>query len=127
MIMKPLNRCFIDIVYINEPFPPERYIIGRNNFREVFSTSPCIYGEDANLQLLQLVHEPGSDTVFVERHDQFLVDGKWIRIPILGYLKVKNGQVCFWKDYWDYQKYKQYVTKEFGPDFKLFRSQVKKS
>jgi len=119
---------FLDLVYINEPFPAERYIIGKNNFREVFSTSPCIYCDDANLQLLQLVHEPGSDTVFVERHDQFLVDGKWIRIPILGYLKVtKDAKVCYWKDYWDYQKYKQYVTKEFGPDFKLFRTQAKKN
>jgi limonene-1,2-epoxide hydrolase len=114
------------LIYLNEPFPPERQLRGKENFRDAFANSPCIYCEQANLQLLQLAHETGSDTVFVERLDQFLIEGKWLAIPICGYLRVnKEGKVYFWKDYWDYQKYKQFVTKEYGPDFKLFKTTPK--
>ena len=68
----------------------------------MFEVSPCMWCTEAKLQLLQSCYN-GDDTVFVERHDQFLVDGKWIKIPILGYLKVKNGKIILWKDYWDYK------------------------
>jgi limonene-1,2-epoxide hydrolase len=116
-----------DIVYINEPHPPERAIRGKKMFRDAFAASPCIWCEKANLQVLQMSHQEGSDTVFVERHDQFFIDGHWLAIPICGYLKVKNGKVVLWKDYWDYAKYKEFVTRTYGPDFRLFRTTVKGS
>lgn len=108
-----------DIVYINEPHPPERTIRGRDMFREVFAQSPCIWCPDAKLEVLQSVCQ--GDTVFVERLDQFLVDGHWIKIPICGYLKVLNGKVVLWKDYWCYKKYKEFVVEHYGSDFKLFK------
>ena len=114
-----------NLVYINEPHPPERAIRGKKMFREAFAASPCIWCEKANLQVLQMSHEPGSDTVFVERLDQFFVDGHWLAIPICGYLKVKDDKIILWKDYWDYFKYKEFVTKTYGPDFRLFRTTVK--
>lgn len=114
-----------NLVYINEPHPPERAIRGKKMFREAFAASPCIWCEKANLQVLQMSHEPGSDTVFVERLDQFFVDGHWLAIPICGYLKVKDDKIILWKDYWDYFKYKDFVTKTYGPDFRLFRTTVK--
>jgi limonene-1,2-epoxide hydrolase len=114
-----------EVVYINEPHPPERAIRGRKMFRDVFAESPCIWCEKANLQVLQLSHQPGSDTVFVERFDQFFIDGSWLAVPICGYLKVKNGKVVLWKDYWDYAKYRQFVDKTYGPGFRLFRKTVK--
>jgi limonene-1,2-epoxide hydrolase len=113
-----------NIVYINEPHPPDRAIKGKARFREVFADSPCIWCEKANLQVLQSSYEEGSDTVFVERLDQFFIDGVWLAIPICGYLKVKNGKVILWKDYWDYAKYKAFVTANYGPDFRLFRKTV---
>lgn len=116
-----------ELVYINEPHPPERAIRGKKMFREAFAASPCIWCEKADLKVLQMSHTPGSDTVFVERFDQFLVDGHWLAIPICGYLKVKNGKVVLWKDYWDYAKYKAFTTKTYGPDFRLFRTTVKGS
>lgn len=108
-----------DIVYINEPHPPSRAIRGKAMFRDTFERSPCIWCKDANLELLQ--HSHNGLTVFTERLDQFFIEGKWIRIPILGYLKVRDGKVAFWKDYWDYAKYKKAVQEDFGPDFKMFR------
>lgn len=113
-----------DLVYINEPHPPERAIRSKKMFREAFAASPCIWCKEANLQVLQSSHVPGSDTVFVERLDQFFVDGHWLAIPICGYLKVKNGKVVLWKDYWDYAKYKAFTTEHYGPDFRLFRKTV---
>jgi len=114
-----------EIVYINEPHPPERAIRGKNMFREAFAASPCIWCEKADLKVLQMSYVPSSDTVFVERYDQFFIDGHWLAIPICGYLKVKNGKVVLWKDYWDYAKYKEFTTKTYGPDFRLFRTTVK--
>jgi len=114
-----------NLVYINEPHPPERAIRGKSMFREAFAASPCIWCDKANLQVLQMSHQEGSDTVFVERLDQFFIDGHWLAIPICGYLKVTNGKVVLWKDYWDYAKYKAFVTKTYGPDFRLFRTTVK--
>lgn len=88
-----------NIVYINEPHPEERAIRGRKMFREAFAESPCIWCEKADLKVLQSSYQ-GGDTVFVERHDRFFVDGHWLGIPICGYLKVKDGKVVLWKDYW---------------------------
>lgn len=122
---KMCNLVDENILYVNEPHPPERAIRGRKMFREAFAASPCIWCEKANLQVLQMSHQEGSDTVFVERLDQFFVDGHWLAIPICGYLKVKDGKVVLWKDYWDYAKYKQFVTTTYGPDFRLFRTTVK--
>ncbi|KAH9259680.1 hypothetical protein BASA81_002102 [Batrachochytrium salamandrivorans] len=113
-----------DILYINEPHPPERAITSKKMFREAFAASPCIWCEKANLKVLQSSHVPGSDVVFVERLDQFLVDGHWLAIPICGYLKVYNGKVVLWKDYWDYAKYKEFTTRTYGADFRLFRKTV---
>ena len=87
-----------DILYINEPHPPERAIRSKEMFRLAFADSPCIWCPEAKLQVLQSSHQPGSDTVFVERLDQFLVDGHWLRIPICGYLQVKNGKIQLWKE-----------------------------
>jgi limonene-1,2-epoxide hydrolase len=116
-----------DVVYINEPHPPDRAIRGRDMFRAAFADSPCIWCPQANLQVLQYSHAPGSDTVFVERLDQFFIDGHWLRIPICGYLVVAEGKVTLWKDYWDYTKYKAFVTEKYGKDFRLFRKTLPKT
>ncbi|GBG29463.1 Hypothetical Protein FCC1311_056842 [Hondaea fermentalgiana] len=52
--------------------------------------------------------------VFVERIDNFLINGTWLRIPICGYFKVCQGKIEFWKDYWDYCRYKEFVRNTFG-------------
>jgi len=90
-------------------------------FRDAFAASPCtrargagvrrrpptddeapagIWCPQADLKVLQMSHVPGSDTVFVERLDQFLIDGVWLRVPNCGYVKVENGKIKLWKDYW---------------------------
>ena len=59
--------------------------------------------------------------MFVERRDSFKIDGKVLEIPICGYLVVRDGRVCFWRDYWDAAKYRRRTEELFGPGFSLFR------
>ncbi len=89
-----------DVVYINEPMDEKRWIKNKDQFRQAFAGSPCIWAEDAKLEVIQIAVV--EDTVFVERLDQFFIKGKWLKIPICGYLKVRDGKIYFWKDYWDY-------------------------
>jgi len=112
-----------DIVYINEPHPPCRTIKGRDMFRDVFACSPCIWCSEANLEVL-FYSRSKDHTVFTERLDQFLVNGKWLSIPICGYFKLRNGKIYLWKDYWDYSKYRTFVDKTYGPGFSLFRKNI---
>jgi limonene-1,2-epoxide hydrolase len=108
-----------DMQYINEPHPPERHITGRDMFREAFAQSPCIWCEEAKLELLHYACR--GDTVFVQRLDRFKIDGKWLEIPICGLLRVRDGKVAYWKDYWCYGKYKAFVTANFPPGFSMLR------
>ena len=108
-----------DIVYINEPFPEKRDIRGSKMFRDVFEGSPCIWGQEANLQIIQSCCR--GSTVFVTRLDQFLVDGHWIKIPINGFLKIKDGKVAYWKDYWCYKKYREFIDNTYPQGFSLFK------
>mmetsp|Transcript_128727 Transcript_128727/g.293895 ORF Transcript_128727/g.293895 Transcript_128727/m.293895 type:complete len:145 (-) Transcript_128727:44-478(-) len=109
-----------DIVYINEPLPPERQIRGKEMFCKVFAMSPCIWAEEAHLRVLNMSASPG--LVFTEREDSFLIEGKWLRIPICGRFNVDDqGLIREWKDYWDYKSYEQRKLDLFGEGFSLFR------
>lgn len=109
-----------DITYINEPHEEKRHIRSKTMFRKAFQGSPCIWAEKAHLEVRRMSCD--GDTVYLERLDQFLIDGKWLTIPILGYIVVENGKVKYWKDYWCYKKYKEQTTQKFGPDFSLFKA-----
>ncbi|MBI1349723.1 MAG: hypothetical protein GC156_01225 [Actinomycetales bacterium] len=49
--------------------------------------------------------EEGS-TVMHERTDRFLVDGRWIEIPIAAVFEVRGGRVALWRDYFDLESYR---------------------
>eukprot|EP01062_Namystynia_karyoxenos_P042391 TRINITY_DN3098_c0_g1_i2.p1 TRINITY_DN3098_c0_g1~~TRINITY_DN3098_c0_g1_i2.p1 ORF type:complete len:221 (+),score=78.72 TRINITY_DN3098_c0_g1_i2:72-665(+) len=111
-----------DLVYINEPLPPSKQIRSREQFRRFFESSPCIWGEDAELRLHSLVWDAGRQVVLTERLDRFKVEGKWLEIPICGALDVEGGKVKRWHDYWDYVSYSERKERLFGPGFSLFRA-----
>lgn len=50
------------------------------------------------------------DTVMNERIDRFLVDGRWIEIPIAAIFRVREGRVCLWRDYFDLETYRRQRT-----------------
>ena len=77
--------------------------------------------------------DEGSDTVFTERLDQYLIargDGQepaWLQIPICGFFVADTSakSIVYWKDYFDYRKYKEQVTRLFGEGFSLFRETLR--
>ena len=47
------------------------------------------------------------DTVMNERTDRFLVDGRWVEIPIAAVFVVRDGRVALWRDYFDLESYRR--------------------
>ena len=47
------------------------------------------------------------DTVMNERTDRFLVDGRWIEIPIAAVFEVTDGRISLWRDYFDLESYRR--------------------
>ncbi len=39
--------------------------------------------------------------VFIERLDRHRLSDKWVELPVTGVLKVHDGQIVFWRDYFD--------------------------
>jgi len=109
-----------NIVYINEPHDATRHIKGIDAFRAAFEGSPCLWADDARLEVIR--EACAGDTVFFERLDQFLIDGKWLTIPVCGYMVVSKSKVVLWKDYWCYRKYKTKTQELFGEKFSMFKT-----
>ena len=40
-------------------------------------------------------------TVLTERVDRFLMNGKWVELPVMGAFEVKDGKIVAWRDYFD--------------------------
>lgn len=45
------------------------------------------------------------DVVMNERLDRFLVDGRWVEIPVAGVFVVEDGRITLWRDYFDLATY----------------------
>lgn len=41
------------------------------------------------------------DVVMNERTDKFLMNGKWLELPVMGLFKVRDGKIALWRDYFD--------------------------
>ena len=39
--------------------------------------------------------------VLTERTDRFLVEGKWVEVPVMGMFELRNGKITAWRDYFD--------------------------
>ena len=61
--------------------------------------------------------------VFCERLDQYKIDGRWLKIPIMGVFDVDitAGTILRWKDHFCYAKYQKQKEALFGANFSLFR------
>jgi limonene-1,2-epoxide hydrolase len=43
----------------------------------------------------------GENLVMNERTDRFLVNGKWIELPVAGVFELRDGRISLWRDYFD--------------------------
>ena len=66
-----LMCSFVDenVVYINEPHDESRHIRGISQFRAAFEGSPCIWAQDAKLEVLK--EAQNGDTVFLSASTNF--------------------------------------------------------
>lgn len=91
-----------DLVYDNVPIG---VVHGPDGVRSVLSGGVT----QAASQVEWVVHRQVADgsTVMNERTDRFLVDGRWVEIPIAAVFEVRDGKVALWRDYFDLDTYRR--------------------
>lgn len=50
---------------------------------------------------LKNIAETENGTVLTERLDRFLMEGKWLELPVMGTFEIKGNKICAWRDYFD--------------------------
>jgi limonene-1,2-epoxide hydrolase len=90
-----------DIEYDNVPIGK---VFGPEGVRGVLSVGVS----EAATQVEWVVHRQvtSGNTVMNERTDRFLVDGRWVEIPIAAVFEVRGDKVCLWRDYFDLETYR---------------------
>lgn len=91
-----------DIEYDNVPIG---VVHGPEGVRKVLSGGVT----QAASEVEWVVHRQveSGDTVMNERTDRFLVDGRWVEIPIAAVFVVRDGRVALWRDYFDLETYRK--------------------
>lgn len=91
-----------DIEYDNVPIGT---VYGPEGVRKVLSGGVT----EAASEVQWVVHRQVADgaTVMNERTDRFLVDGRWVEIPIAAVFEVRDGKVTLWRDYFDLESYRR--------------------
>jgi limonene-1,2-epoxide hydrolase len=46
-----------------------------------------------------------SGAVLTERTDRFLIQGKWVELPVMGAFVVRDGKLAEWRDYFDMNQF----------------------
>jgi len=91
-----------DIEYDNVPIGK---VHGPEGVRSVLSGGVTQAASEVEWRVLAQVAD--GDTVMNERVDRFLVDGRWIEIPIAAIFRVRDGKVTLWRDYFDLETYRR--------------------
>ena len=91
-----------DIEYDNVPIGK---VYGPEGVRSVLSGGVT----QAASEVEWVVHRQvaSGSIVMNERTDRFLVDGRWIEIPIAAVFEVTDGRVSLWRDYFDLESYRK--------------------
>jgi limonene-1,2-epoxide hydrolase len=83
-------------IYHNMPLAPLR---GVDGVRSVMQ--PFIEGSERIEWIVHEIAQSASGTVMLERTDRFLVQGHWLRLPVMGAFEVSAGKITHWRDYYD--------------------------
>jgi limonene-1,2-epoxide hydrolase len=98
---KMLDYFAEDAVYINIPIDPPN--VGKAAIRAVIGTFL-----DMAEALEFIVHhqaETVAGLVLNERTDRFLMNGKWVELPVMGIFELENGKIKAWRDYFDINQF----------------------
>lgn len=91
-----------DIEYDNVPIG---VVHGPDGVRKVLSGG--VTQEASEVEWVVHRQVEAGDTVMNERTDRFLVDGRWVEIPIAAVFTVRDGKVALWRDYFDLETYRR--------------------
>jgi limonene-1,2-epoxide hydrolase len=91
-----------DIEYDNVPIGK---VYGPEGVRSVLSGGVTAAASEVEWVVHRQVAD--GDTVMNERTDRFLVDGRWVEIPIAAVFEVRDGRVSLWRDYFDLESYRK--------------------
>lgn len=98
---KMLDYFAEDAVYTNIPIDPPN--IGKAAIRAVIESFLAM------AQAVEfIVHhqaETAAGLVLNERTDRFLINGKWVALPVMGIFEVENGKIKAWRDYFDINQF----------------------
>ncbi|WP_439816804.1 limonene-1,2-epoxide hydrolase family protein [Zavarzinia sp. CC-PAN008] len=85
-----------DVVYHNIPMEP---INGVGAVRQMMTPFLATIQQIEWIILAQA--ENASGAVLNERIDKFLINGKWIALPVMGSFEFRDGKISAWRDYFD--------------------------
>jgi len=87
-------------VYHNIPVAP---VTGQNAIRDVIQR---FMGMSSKVDWTVLHMVEGADgVVLTERVDRFMINGKWVALPVMGTFEVVNGKIRAWRDYFDMNQF----------------------
>ena len=95
-----------DCLYHNIPMEPLR---GTEAIRGLIQT---FVGMASELEfIVHHIAETSSGTVLTERVDKFLIDGKWVELPVMGTFEFRDGKISAWRDYFDLEQFNKQMPK----------------
>ena len=86
-----------DVEYHNMPIDP---VVGPDAVKEQLE---FLLGQTTDSEWVVHREVASGDTVMNERTDRFLVNDKWIDLPVAGVFVVRDGRIAIWHDYFDLQ------------------------
>jgi limonene-1,2-epoxide hydrolase len=89
-----------DAVYHNIPVAP---VTGATAIREVVQGFLGM-ATKVDWQVRNIAESSGG-VVLTERVDRFLINGKWLELPVMGTFEVVGGKISAWRDYFDMNQF----------------------
>jgi limonene-1,2-epoxide hydrolase len=92
-------------VYHNIPVAP---VAGQKAIREVIQG---FMGMSSKVDwIVRNLVEGADGVVLTERVDRFMINGKWVELPVMGAFEVANGKVEAWRDYFDMNQFQSQLA-----------------
>jgi limonene-1,2-epoxide hydrolase len=87
---------------------PVASVSGEKAIREVIQNFMGMSSK-VDWEVLHLV-EGSNGVVLTERVDRFMINGKWIALPVMGTFEVVNGKIKSWRDYFDMNQFQSQLA-----------------
>jgi limonene-1,2-epoxide hydrolase len=95
-----------DAIYHNIPVDP---VTGLKAIRQVIQGFVGM-ATKVDWELRNLA-ETADGVVLTERVDRFLINGKWLELPVMGTFEVAGDRIAAWRDYFDMNQFQSQLPK----------------